>query len=64
GSFLRKKGDGTVNDGGINGLAMGIIPWVTSLVNRAQSGYVFHYAFTMIIGVVVLITWFAFGGAG
>ncbi|MEM7241859.1 MAG: NADH-quinone oxidoreductase subunit L [Pseudomonadota bacterium] len=64
GSFLWKKGDGTVIDGGINGLAMGIIPWVTSLVNRAQSGYVFHYAFTMIIGVVVLITWFAFGGAG
>ena len=26
--------------------------------SRLQSGYVFHYAFAMVIGVVVLVTWF------
>ncbi|WP_299814200.1 NADH-quinone oxidoreductase subunit L [uncultured Jannaschia sp.] len=57
GSFLWKRGDGTVIDGSINGLAMGIVPFVTRALNRAQSGYIFTYAFAMVIGIVVLITW-------
>ncbi len=57
GSFLWKKGDGTVIDGSINGLAMGIVPFFTRALNRAQSGYIFTYAFAMVIGIVVLITW-------
>lgn len=60
GTFLWKKGDGTVIDGGLNGLAMGIIPWLTRLAGRWQSGYVFTYALAMILGVGVLITWFMF----
>ena len=57
GTFLWKRGDGTVIDGGINGLAMGIVPFATKWLNRAQSGYIFTYAFAMVIGIVVLITW-------
>ncbi len=57
GAFLWKKGDGAVIDGTINGVAMGIIPFFTRLAGRAQSGYVFHYAFAMVLGIVVLITW-------
>lgn len=60
GRFLWKKGDGSVIDGGLNGLAMGIIPWFTRLAGRWQSGYVFTYALAMILGVGVLITWFMF----
>jgi NADH-quinone oxidoreductase subunit L len=45
-----------VIDGAINGLAMGVVPWFTRLAGRMQSGYVFTYAFAMVIGVVVLIT--------
>lgn len=56
GRFLWKKGDGAVIDGGINGLAMGIIPFFTRLAGRAQSGYIFHYAFAMVLGIVALIT--------
>ena len=55
GSFFWKKGDGSVVDGAINGLAMGVIPWVTRLAGRGQSGYVFHYAFVMLIGVSILV---------
>jgi NADH-quinone oxidoreductase subunit L len=62
GRFLWKQGDGKVIDGGINGLAMGIIPWFTRLAGRVQSGYLFHYAFVMFIGLVVIITWFSIGG--
>ncbi|WP_069299729.1 NADH-quinone oxidoreductase subunit L [Neptunicoccus sediminis] len=62
GTFLWKKGDGAVIDGGLNGLAMGIVPWFTKLAGRAQSGYLFHYAFAMFVGLAALITWFAIGG--
>jgi NADH-quinone oxidoreductase subunit L len=57
GTFLWKKGDGTVIDGSINGLAMGIVPFATKWLNKAQSGYIFTYAFAMVIGIVVLISW-------
>ena len=62
GSFLWKRGDGNVIDGGINGLAMGIIPFFTRLAGRAQSGYLFHYAFAMVLGIAVLVTWMSIGG--
>ncbi len=58
GNFLWKKGDGKVIDGGLNGLALGIIPWFTKLAGRWQSGYVFTYALAMILGIGGLITWF------
>ncbi len=65
GAFLWRRGDGGVIDAGINGLAMGIVPYFTRLVGRAQSGYLFHYAFAMVIGLAVLITWMTiWGGAG
>ncbi len=63
GTFLWKKGDGATIDGGINGLTMGIIPFFTRLVGRAQSGYIFHYAFAMFIGLAILITYMMLGGA-
>ncbi len=62
GRFLWKRGDGGVIDGTLNGVAMGAIPWVTRLAGRAQSGYIFTYAFAMVIGIVVLVTWVALGG--
>jgi len=62
GRFLWKKGDGVVIDGAINGLAMGIIPWFTRLAGRLQSGYVFTYAFAMVLGVVALVTIMAMTG--
>ena len=60
GLFLWKMVDGKVIDGALNGLAMGIVPWFTKMANRWQSGYVFTYAFAMIIGVGAIITWFVF----
>jgi len=62
GDFLWRKGDGRTIDGVIDGLAMGIIPYLTSRAVRFQSGYIFHYAFAMLVGVAALITWFAIRG--
>jgi NADH-quinone oxidoreductase subunit L len=63
GSFLWKRGDGNVIDGTLNGVAMGIIPMLTRLAGRAQSGYIFTYAFAMVVGIGILITWMTLGGA-
>lgn len=62
GRFLWKRGDGSVIDGFLNGVAMGIVPFFTKLAGRAQSGYIFTYAFAMVIGIAVLVTWMTFSG--
>ena len=62
GNFLWTRGDGKVIDGSIDGIAMGAVPLLTRLTGRAQSGFMFHYAFAMVVGVVLIITWFAVGG--
>ena len=64
GRFLWKRGDGSVIDGGINGLALGIVPYLTRTLGRWQSGYLFHYAFAMFVGLVSIITWFVVRGVG
>jgi NADH-quinone oxidoreductase subunit L len=60
GQGLWKAGDGAVIDGvGPDGVAAA----TQSLARRAsrlQSGYVYHYAFVMLIGVVLLISWYLF----
>ncbi|MCL4187327.1 MAG: NADH-quinone oxidoreductase subunit L [Rhodobacteraceae bacterium] len=64
GRLLWKKGDGAVIDGSINGLAMGVVPFMTRLAARAQSGYVFHYAFAMVLGIAILVTWMTLSAGG
>lgn len=62
GKQLWKRGDGNVIDGLLNGVAMGFVPFVTRLAGRAQSGYIFTYAFAMVIGIAVLVTWMSLSG--
>ena len=64
GRFLWKKGDGQTIDGFINNFSMVFIPLLTKLAGRAQSGYIFTYAFAMVLGIVVLITWMTLGAGG
>ncbi len=62
GRFLWKRGDGTVIDGlGPDGIAARVLDATRGAV-RLQSGYVYHYAFAMLIGVVALTTWLMFFG--
>jgi len=64
GRFLWKKGDGFVIDGfGPDGVSAGVLD-VTRNVVKLQTGYLYHYAFAMLIGVAGLITWFMFGTGG
>ena len=64
GRQLWKSGDGAVIDGvGPDGLAAATLN-IARRVSRLQSGYVYHYAFAMLIGVVTLITWYIVSGLG
>ena len=64
GRFLWKVGDGYIIDGfGPDGVSARVLD-VTRNVVRLQTGYLYHYAFAMLIGVAGLITWFMFGVGG
>src|SRR5882724_1004669 len=64
GRFLWKIGDGYIIDGlGPDGVSARVLD-VTRNVVRLQTGYLYHYAFAMLIGVAGLITWFMFGVGG
>jgi len=58
---LWKIGDGKIIDGiGPDGVSAGIVDWTRQVV-RLQTGYLYHYAFAMLIGVAILATWFIAG---
>ncbi|HEX4860677.1 MAG TPA: hypothetical protein VFV07_05535, partial [Rhizomicrobium sp.] len=62
GRFLWKFGDGVLIDGfGPDGISARVLD-VTRGAVRLQSGYVYHYAFAMLIGVLALATWFIVAG--
>ncbi|MAY88329.1 MAG: NADH-quinone oxidoreductase subunit L [Pseudooceanicola sp.] len=63
GRLFWKRGDGSIIDGFLNGVAMGIVPFFTRLAGRAQSGYIFTYAFWMVLGIAALVTWMSIGGS-
>ena len=64
GRFLWKVGDGYIIDGfGPDGVSARVLD-VTRNVVKIQTGYLYHYAFAMLIGVAGLITWFMFGVGG
>jgi NADH-quinone oxidoreductase subunit L len=64
GRFLWKTGDGRIIDGlGPDGISARVVD-ITRGVVRLQTGYVYHYAFAMLIGVAALFTWFMFSAGG
>ncbi len=62
GRFLWKRGDGWLIDGlGPDGVSARVLD-VTRSVVRLQTGYVYHYAFAMLIGVALFASWYMFAG--
>ena len=57
GNALWKGGDGVVIDGVlVNGSARAV-GWLSGVLRRGQSGYLYHYAFAMIVGLCLLLGW-------
>jgi NADH-quinone oxidoreductase subunit L len=58
GRFLWRFGDvKVIDDTAVNGTAR-LIGWTAAVIRHIQSGYVYHYAFAMILGLFLLITFF------
>jgi NADH-quinone oxidoreductase subunit L len=57
GGGLWRVGDQAIIDGGlVNGSAR-TVGWLSSVMRYAQSGYLYHYAFAMILGLASLLMW-------
>jgi len=62
GRLFWRGGDGFLIDGfGPDGVSARVLD-VTRNVVRLQTGYIYHYAFAMLIGVAIFATWYLFGG--
>jgi NADH-quinone oxidoreductase subunit L len=63
GRLFWKGGDGAVIDGlGPDGVST-VTRNLAQRAGRLQTGYVYHYAFVMLVGVVLIISWYLFWGA-
>ncbi|MCM2292177.1 NADH-quinone oxidoreductase subunit L [Allorhizobium sp. BGMRC 0089] len=63
GRFLWKKGDiATIDAYGPNGVAASVAG-LTQRVVRLQTGYLYHYAFAMLLGIAALVTWMMIGSS-
>jgi NADH-quinone oxidoreductase subunit L len=63
GAFFWKVGDQTLIDGGmVNGSARAVGA-LAALTRTVQSGYLYHYAFAMIVGLALLVGWLVYGHA-
>ena len=58
GMGLWKFGDQKLIDGALVNGSWKVVSWVSSIVRCLQSGFIYHYAFGMILGVFVLMTYF------
>ena len=61
GMGLWKGGDQTIIDGGLVNGSWKLVGWVSGIVRKAQTGFLYHYALVMIVGVFVLLTYFVSG---
>ena len=63
GRLFWKGGDGAIIDGfGPDGVSARVLD-VTRNAVRLQTGYIYHYAFAMLLGATALTTWYLFGGS-
>ena len=58
GTGLWRGGDQAVIDGALVNGAWKLVAWVAGVTRRVQTGYLYHYALAMILGVFVLMTYF------
>ncbi len=60
GKFLWLAGDRGVIDGlAVNGSAFSV-GWLAGIVRHLQTGYLYHYAIAMILGLTLMLGWFVF----
>jgi len=58
GTGLWKVGDQAIIDGTLVNGSWKLVGWISGLVRKAQTGFLYHYALVMILGIFVLMTYF------
>ena len=58
GTALWRVGDVAIIDGGVVNGSAKVVEWMSGILRRLQSGYLYHYAFAMIIGLSALLAWY------
>ncbi|MCL4722162.1 MAG: NADH-quinone oxidoreductase subunit L, partial [Gammaproteobacteria bacterium] len=61
GGLLWRIGDIAIIDGGLVNGSGRLVGWASRLVRQVQSGYLYHYAFAMIVGLALLVAWLLIG---
>ena len=56
---LWKGGDEKLIDGGLVNGSWKLVGWVAGVVRKAQTGYIYHYALAMIVGIFILVSYFS-----
>jgi len=64
GQLLWKIGDVLLIDGLIVNGSARVVGWTASVVRKMQTGHLYTYAFSMIIGLLLMISWFVFMSPG
>ena len=64
GRQLWQRGDGRTLDGAVHLVARQAVPALTAAARRLQTGYLYHYAFAMILGIALVVSWFTGTGSG
>jgi NADH-quinone oxidoreductase subunit L len=62
GGIFWRIGDVAVIDGAVVNGSARLVGWVARVARHLQSGYLYHYAFAMIVGLSVLVGWVLIGG--
>jgi NADH-quinone oxidoreductase subunit L len=58
GTGLWKGGDQAIIDGTVVNGSWKLVGWISGMVRKLQSGYLYHYALVMILGIFVFMTYF------
>ncbi|MCK5918197.1 MAG: NADH-quinone oxidoreductase subunit L [Cocleimonas sp.] len=61
GKGLFKAGDRFVIDTVVVNGSAKLVGWFSGVIRKLQTGYLYHYAFAMIIGVLFIVSWLVFG---
>jgi NADH-quinone oxidoreductase subunit L len=59
GTGLWKGGDEKIIDGALVNGSWKLVSWISGVVRKVQTGYIYHYALAMILGIFILISYFA-----
>ncbi len=60
GRLFWRGGDQAIIDNGLINGSAALVGWLAGVTRRVQSGFLYSYAFWMIVGLAAILGWFLF----